>query len=273
MLLRTPTEADLPRAGALSALVGWNQVEADWRIFFDAGEVRVLDDGSPDCLAASAAVLPFGPGLAWISMVLVRPDRRRAGLATQLMRWAVERLGSTPCIALDATPAGREVYRRLGFRDVLGFTRWRLPAPPEAPAIALRPIDAADWHALLTQDLAAFGAPRAALLRGFAQRLPQAAFIAADGTGFVLGRDGLRAPQIGPVVARDQATALALIAAAQRALGQPAVLDLADDAAGVAAAFRAAGAEPLRPFTRMTRGAPLPGASRDLVAMAGPEFG
>ena len=36
---------DLPRAAALSALVGWNQTEADWRHFLDFGDVRALDDG------------------------------------------------------------------------------------------------------------------------------------------------------------------------------------------------------------------------------------
>ncbi|WP_270939138.1 GNAT family N-acetyltransferase, partial [Falsiroseomonas oryzae] len=135
---RPLTEADLPRAAALSRLAGWNQAETDWRVFLQDGAVRALDDGDQDCLAATAAVLPFGPDLAWISMVLVRPDRRRQGLASELMRWAIARLDGTRCVALDATPDGRAVYRRLGFADVFGFTRWRLPAAPAAPAVAVR---------------------------------------------------------------------------------------------------------------------------------------
>jgi GNAT superfamily N-acetyltransferase len=273
MMPRPMTTADLPRAGALSALVGWNQLGADWRHFLDHGRAVAVDDGDPACLAATAAVLPFGPDLAWISMVLVRPDRRRAGLATALMRWAVEALEGTRCVALDATPAGREVYRRLGFEDVLGFTRWRLPAPPMPPAVAVRPLTTADWPALLALDAEGFGARRAPLLRGFAGRLPASAWIAGDGSGFALGRDGLRAPQIGPVVARDPRTALALIAAASRGIDAPVLLDLADVQAEVAAALRAAGAEVLRPFTRMARGAPPPGRHDLLVTMAGPEFG
>jgi GNAT superfamily N-acetyltransferase len=270
---RPMTEADLPRAGALSALVGWNQLGADWRHFLDHGRAVAVDDGDPGCLAATAAVLPFGPDLAWISMVLVRPDRRRQGLATALMRWALGALDGTRCAALDATPAGREVYRQLGFADVLGFSRWRLPAPPAAPEVAVRPLGAEDWPALLALDAEGFGAPREALLRCFAARLPRAAWIAADGSGFALGRNGLRAPGIGPVVARDEATALALIAAASRAIGRPAILDLADAQAGIAAALREAGGEVLRPFTRMARGAPTPGRHDLLVTMAGPEFG
>ena len=166
MQARPLTEADLPRAVALSTLVGWNQTAADWRAFLEGGAVRALDDDHPDCLAATAAVLPFGRDLAWISMVLVRPDRRREGLATRLMRWAVEHLHGTRCAALDATPAGREVYRGLGFADAFGFARWRLDGPLRAPPVPVRPVLEADWPSLLARDAEAFGAPRGALLRG-----------------------------------------------------------------------------------------------------------
>jgi GNAT superfamily N-acetyltransferase len=266
------TEADLPRAAALSALVGWNQNEADWRVFLRDGAAMALDDGDAAALAATGAVLPFGPDLAWISMILVRPDRRRQGQATAMMRWAGERLAATACVALDATPDGREVYRRLGFQDVFGFTRWRVNRPPAAPDVAVRPLQDADWPALLDLDAAAFGAPREALLRGFAARLPQAGWIAVDGSGFALGRDGLRAPEIGPVVAQDEATALALVAAAATAIARPVLIDLTDSATGIGAVLAGTG-ERLRPFTRMTRGAALPGDPRRLFAMAGPEFG
>lgn len=273
MQTRPMTEADLPRAAALSAAAGWNQTEADWRLFLAGGTVRVVDDGDPACLAASAAVLRHGAAAAWISMVLVRPDRRRAGLATALMGWAVAVAPGGACVALDATPAGRPVYARLGFGDAFGFARWRVAAPLAAPPVAVRPITAADWPALCALDAAAFGAPRADMLRSFAARLPGAAWMAADGSGYALGRDGRLAPQIGPVVACDGATGLALLAAAQRGAGGAVVADVADAAAEVVAALAKAGAERLRPFTRMTRGAALPGDPARLVAMGGPEVG
>jgi len=266
--MRPLAESDLPRAGALSARIGWNQSLDDWRFFLEHGATRALDDGAADCLAATAAVLPFGADIAWVSMVLVRPDRRREGLATDLMRWAIE---AAPRAALDATPAGREVYRRLGFSDVFGFTRWRLPGVPQAPARGVRPLREADWPGLLSRDAEAFGASREALLRNFGRRLPGAAWIAEDGS-FALGRDGLHAPQIGPVVAGDAGTALALIATARAAIG-PCLLDLHDDATAVATALDTAQGERLRPFTRMVRGTALPGDPTRLVAMAGPEFG
>jgi GNAT superfamily N-acetyltransferase len=264
--------ADLPRAVALSSAAGWNQVAADWAAFLRLGEAVAMEDGDAACPAATAAVLPFGPDLAWISMVLVRADRRREGLATALMRWAMGRLAGTRCLALDATPEGREVYRRLGFADAFGFARWRVATPPKVPEVAVRRLRDSDWPALLEMDAAAFGAPREALLRGFGARLPAASWIAADGSGYALGRDGKRAPGIGPVVAREAGTALALIGAASRAVGGPVVIDLAEAQEEVAAALRGAGGAPLRRFTRMSLG-PLPGLPAHLVAMAGPEFG
>jgi GNAT superfamily N-acetyltransferase len=290
-LLRPP---DLPRAAALSALVGWNQTEADWAVFLRSGAVRAVDDGGAAAFAATAATLPFGRDLAWISMVLVRPDRRRAGLATASTRWAVDALrgAGTACVALDASPEGREVYRRFGFRDLWGFRRWSLPAVLPAPGLGvpLRPLREADWPALLALDGAAFGAPREFLLRDFAARLPPAALV-ADGpggalAGFVLARDGLRAPQIGPLVATGTAVARALLATALATLPPRgaetgadvphAVIDLCDAQAEVAAWIAAHGAREQRPFTRMALGAePTGGApgAPPVVAVAGPEFG
>jgi GNAT superfamily N-acetyltransferase len=268
---RPLTDADLPRAAALSRLVGWNQMARDWALFLRHGEGRALDDGG-EALAATAAVLRYGRDLAWISMVLVRPDLRRRGIATALMRWAMERLAGTRCAALDATPAGREVYRRLGFRDAWGLARWALPAPlPAAPGVRL--VRPGDWPTLLALDAAAFGAPREALLRDFAARCPLAAFIAEDGAGFALARDGAHGPQIGPVVAREDATARALIAAARAALPGTPVLDLAEPRGGLAAWLAAHGAAPQRPFRRMTAGDTLPGDPALIAAVAGPEFG
>jgi len=264
--------AALPRAAALSALIGWNQTAEDWRIFAEHGAVRVLEDGDPAVLAATAAVLPYGARVAWISMVLVRPDRRRERLATALMRWAVEHLqaASTPSIALDATPAGQPVYAKLGFRDLWGFRRWALPAAlPAEPGLAPRPLAEIDWPEVLARDLAGFGAPREALLQSLTARAP--AFI-LPGRGVLLARDGVRGPQLGPLHAEDAAAARALLAAGAAAL-PGAVLDLRDGALGLDDWLAAAGGQVQRPFTRMALGEDPPGDPARIIAVAGPEFG
>jgi Acetyltransferase (GNAT) domain len=76
-----------------------------------------------DHLVASGLTVEFAH-FGWISMILVTAPYRRHGLAIQLMGRCVDALASRRLVpALDASPDGREVYRRLGFRDVGNSTR------------------------------------------------------------------------------------------------------------------------------------------------------
>ena len=98
----------------LSTEAGWNQNEADWRFFLSKGIVFGMRDGAR--LVATAALLPYSAGNAWISMVLVTADFRRRGIATKLVDACLDvakRRGLTTW--LDATPAGATVYGPLGF--------------------------------------------------------------------------------------------------------------------------------------------------------------
>src|SRR5262249_54724968 len=146
------------------------------------------------------------------SMVLVLPQYRSQGLATRLLRCALGDLGSrgqTPI--LDATPAGHPVYAGEGFHDTWGFRRykWTDPAkrqPASTAGVTIRPIADGDWAAVLRLDSQAFGGSRASVLRDLARRQPALGMLAESGNevvGFVLGREGREAVQIGPVVARD----------------------------------------------------------------------
>src|SRR5689334_213535 len=116
---------DVQAACRLVAEAGWNQNAADWRIFLELGSAIAVK--APDGrLAATAATLPYPSGFGWISMVLVTSAFRRRGIATRLLERCIHRLrhaGMVP--VLDATPAGREVYMPLGFRDGWPIQRWR----------------------------------------------------------------------------------------------------------------------------------------------------
>ena len=77
-------DVDDAQAGmALSTEAGWNQNEADWRFFLSQGAVFGMRDGPR--LVATAALLPYSAGNAWISMVLVTANFRRRGIATKLV--------------------------------------------------------------------------------------------------------------------------------------------------------------------------------------------
>jgi GNAT superfamily N-acetyltransferase len=256
----------------LSESANWNQNEADWQLMLDMGHGWGLSlrDGT---LAASTLVLPYG-AFAWISMVLVHPAHRRKGYASKLLRTAIADLGDrglTPI--LDATPAGRTVYAQEGFSDRWGFKRYFL-RNRNGPSVegTVRQVRASDWNEILQLDLEAFGASRARLLRALAHRLPQAALI-AEGEGFVFGRDGREARQIGPLVARDVTAARALLTHALAAIEPPLYADVADHAP-LRGLLESNGFAFQRPFTRMVRGErAAPGNSELTFLVAGPELG
>lgn len=265
MRLRPPRPGDLGRALRLSGLAGWNQTALDWQAFARHGTLRMRDDGG-EALAATVATLPFGP-VSWISMVLVRPDLRRQGLATGMMRWALRSLRGTTCVALDATDDGRQVYSRMGFRDAWRFSRWQVPRLPATPGA--RVMTDADWPGVVALDAAAFGAGRDWLLGAVCER---PGFVVEKGgliVGAVLCRDGAVAPHAGPLLAREPGIGMALLAAALPVGG---MVDLRDDAP-IAGGLRAHHGVRLRGFTRMVRGTDLPGDASGCMAVLGPEFG
>lgn len=277
------TEDDLPFALALSRAANWNQNEADWRTMLAMGEAFGVRAVQERRLAASALVLPYGDRFGWISMVLVLPEFRRRGLATALLQHAVQRLrGSGRAAVLDATPAGRAVYRLQGFADSWSFERLRREAnapPPAGPAIAgLRELRESDWPAIAAIDALTFGADRVALLRALAWRWPQAARVVERGgglRGYQFGRDGREAHQIGPVVADDTSVAQALIAHALRQAPGAVYLDLLDARSAALRNWLAQqGFVFQRPFTRMVSGiTAAPGDPQCLWVVAGPELG
>ena len=282
--------ADVDDALQLSAAAHWNQTTEDWRTMLALGQgwglrARAADGTRP--LVASTVVLPYDAGFAWVSMVLVQPAFRGQGLATRLLRHALAHLaerGLTPI--LDATPAGHAVYARQGLADTWGFARWRRAAAAPTPAaglpkgIRLRPWLGGDASAVAAFDRPVFGADRLALLQILAQRRPSMAWLAEDEAGrlcgFVCGRDGREAAQVGPLVADDEAVGLALLDAALAALPGAVCVDLCDHHRSLLPRLQALGFEFQRPFTRMVLGPPgqpAPGDPAKLMLVAGPELG
>jgi GNAT superfamily N-acetyltransferase len=278
----SPSELD--DVDALVREARWNQIAADWQVFLAHGRVYALVT-THGRIVATTATLPYSGRFAWISMVLVAGEYRRQGLATQLMRRAMDELAAAGLVpALDATPDGRAVYRRLGFTDSWGFARLirrerQAAAAFATPAgVTVRPVTDADWPALCAYDAAAFGAERGAVLAGLRGRLPPAELVAERAgrvAGFLLGRDGMLAGHLCPLIADDDAIACALIARALDALdGRPLFIDLADDKSAVRRFLETRGFATVRPFTRMVYGSSLrfddPART---FAVVGPEFG
>jgi GNAT superfamily N-acetyltransferase len=276
--------AELGDADALVAEAGWNQTEADWRIFLDLGAVRAVRT-SAGRVVATAATLSYGGRFGWISMVLVAGPYRRQGLARRLMNRCIEDLtGAGVVPVLDATPAGRTVYLGLGFEDAWGYHRLAGRAPsgpgdlaPPPDGVRIQPIDDATHEALCRYDATVFGADRRHVLARLRGRVPAADLVALREDrvcGFLLGRDGRSATQLGPLVAEDSGVAQALLARGLKAIDGPVYIDLADDKAVVRAWLGDLGFAAQRPLTRMLhrRSASFDDTARTF-AVAGPELG
>jgi GNAT superfamily N-acetyltransferase len=262
----------------LSIEAGWNQNVADWRFMLGAGRGFGLRDANGRW-EASSLVLPLGDKLAWISMVLVTKARRRSGVGTGLLKRCIAEVQAGGAVAgLDATEQGRPIYLPFGFRDLYKISRWHFDGVKHAaPSDALRPMTAADLPALLAYDSALSRMERSRLLTHLAARQPAMAFVAHAGarlSGFVLGREGRTAHSIGPVIADDEATGLALIAKAASSVPGPFIIDVPEAHADVHDWLERQGATSPRGYVRMTLGS-APGLDDPghVFALAGPELG
>jgi GNAT superfamily N-acetyltransferase len=257
---------------ALSEEANWNQTEDDWRFFLRHGTVLGIRDAESR-VVATAALLPYSAGVAWISMVLVTASWRRRGLATGLLNDCLtlaEAKGLTP--RLDATPAGARVYGPMGFTPTLAVRRLALKGHPGAPSSATPEFGSdAAFDELLARDRRAMGFDRGALLGELYAR-PGSRLIDRDGA-LALVRNGRKARHIGPLFADHPQQALALIEAIVRSETGPHLIDAVDRPGGFIDGLTAAGWSLERPFQRMRFGiasglAPLPP-----MAGAGPEYG
>ena len=269
---RPLSAADLEGAGALVAEAGWNQNAADWRIFLELGSAIGIE--SRGALVATAATLPYPSGFGWISMVLVTSAFRRQGIATRLLEECIARLVDARMIpVLDATPAGREVYKPLGFRDGWQIQRWRRRSDAAVPATNVKPLREAAWPGVLALDAAAFGCDRSPLLERLRRRSGAFACV-AEGRGFLLGREGRVATQLGPIVADSDETAASLAAFALARLEAPVIVDALERHGAFAGWLAGHGFERERPYTRMALGRDeLFGDPAKTFAIAGPELG
>jgi GNAT superfamily N-acetyltransferase len=274
------SEVHLPEALRLTEQSQWNQTEHDWR--------RLLQSQTKGCFGAfldgrligTITTVAYGTELAWIGMMLVDPDYRRRGLGTRLMRSDLEHLQriGVAAIKLDATPAGRPLYESLGFRPEGLIERWEGMGHPgvkkkwSAWNERLRP-------AVYTFDRLAFGADRSPILASLIEDSPVAPLIAITPKGqlegFALARPGRRAFHIGPVVARGQGTALALLDGMLGQLaGEKVYLDFNTGFGFGSEVLVDRGLVKQRDLTQMAFGPESPaGISNRIFGLAGPEMG
>ncbi len=279
-------DTDLPFADRVRGSAGWNQSLQDWRrlLQHDPGGCFVAEwNGRP---AGTATTTIYSQDLAWIGMVLVDPAMRRRGIGTALLARCIEHLrrSGVGCIKLDATPMGRQVYDQLGFVAEWSLSRWETAklasCPPRSGASAAPtpgPLDPGGIGCVEDLDASAFGAGRNRMLSMLAEQ--SRARVLADGAGRTVGygmlRPGRRAHYLGPMVAEDESSGIALADDLLGGIpGHPLYWDIPDANRAAIGVARGRGMHRQRSLTRMYLGENTrPGRPASLWAIAAPEIG
>lgn len=221
--IRSMTEGDLPTAAAETLREGWAADRREIALSLDhdpAGAVVAEVDGRWAGMACATAYVSNG----WVGNLIVRPERRRQGVATALLRHSLERLDGAGVreVRLDADPPGEALYRNMGFAAERLSFRYHLgtgvPAARYVPpaGISLEPLTADELPSVAGLDREAFGDDRGALLGHLVDRAVWARVAVRRGrvSGFAMVRAGERAAFVGPAVADDPEVGRALLAAA-----------------------------------------------------------
>ncbi len=196
--LRLLQTSDLASAIELSRVASWNQTVEDWQTVLGLDPESCFAIEVDNRIAATTTLLCYGTQLAWIGMVLTRPEYRRMGFAQRLVETALERAAALKIgsVKLDATPEGQPLYEKLGFKTEEIVERWFHDGRWTRP---LGKSESPSTQYSLEIDFEAFGADRARLLRELAVRNPPKAVSGA----YCFYRGGTRASYLGPCVAQE----------------------------------------------------------------------
>lgn len=212
--LRAMTADDLPAAAALSRAVQWPHRVEDWQLVHPLGRGFVASAG--DTVVGAVMWWPFGEDAGSLGMLIVDPDRQRAGIGRRLTEAVLADAGERT-LSLHATADGLPLYERLGFRRTREIRQhqgsaFTVPVAPLPADCRIRPLGRADAEAVIALDAAAGGVARRVVLAGVLATC-DGVLLDRDGeiAGFALFRPFGRGYVIGPVVAPDQEGARALI--------------------------------------------------------------
>ncbi|MEU5981705.1 GNAT family N-acetyltransferase [Streptomyces sp. NPDC047434] len=227
--IRLLDTGDLLACSDLSEDRGWPREEHKWGLLLSAGTGYGIDDPTGKGLIAACVVTSYGPDLAAIGMVLVAERCARQGVGRRLMRHVLELSGDTP-LTLHATPNGQPLYEELGFAQTgrAEMIRGRFTPTEPVPDVPTRPATAEDLPAILRLDREVFGLDRTHMitrLPAFADQL-RVAEENGEITGFAAAWPNMDTHVIGPLIARETATAQALVASLAAVTDRPLRTDI-----------------------------------------------
>jgi len=276
--IRLLFESDIPAAMQLKEAAGWNQTEEDWHRLLALEPNGCFAAVKDDRLVGTTTSTTYGNDLAWIGMVLVDPQERQQGIATRLMKVAIDYLkDKVATVKLDATAQGKPLYERFGFQVESVLERWSGTSNArnaETPNV----LDHDAIRDVLALDRVAFAADRSNLLEKLIEDscVPPVLLRAADGTlgGYALARRGTNAAYVGPVVAKSPRHVERLLDQALSELaGRRVYIDFNTECGAGTSMLSDRGFVKERDLIRMSAGARAAKTSPLVIAIAGPETG
>jgi GNAT superfamily N-acetyltransferase len=206
---------DLPAAQALAREVNWPHRLEDWQFVHSVGQGLVAYSG--DQLVGTAMWWTFDSRIVRLGMVIVDPTIQRSGIGRALMLGILDRI-TEPTVLLNATKQGETLYRQLGFQGIGSIVQhqgasFSAPLVPLRAGERIRPLGRNELARLVELDAAACGVAREGVIAALIEN-GEAIVLddAGETAGFAFYRRFGRGHVIGPVVARDTASAKALIA-------------------------------------------------------------
>lgn len=276
---RQMNHTDIPSGLLLCRNNNWNQLARDWELFLTLSpdDCRVAIENEK--ITGSVTTISYQRKFNWIGMLLVDPSHQRKGIGKKLLNEALHILRNEETVKLDATPAGRELYKQLDFKDEYQLLRMQNVTTATANINSTAtPLQKNDLYKIIAFDTIVFGANREALLQWFWEGANEFAFIINENhsvIGYCLGRRGYHFNQIGPVVANSITQAKQLVAAALNNCNtKPVIIDALLHNSQWVDWLKDIGFVEQRTFTRMYKGVNrYPGIPEKQYAIAGPEYG
>lgn len=184
-------EEDTAEFLRIAAAEGW--ISDDWelgflRSAFPQGCLVKRIQGFPAAFVTAVRYERSG----WIGNLLVQPDLRRRGIGAELMAEALDALvqAGVETVWLTASPSGKQLYERLGFREIDTIRRW------EGAGLEIGPVSPAELslNELVRLDADGWGDRRERLLSS----LMEVGEVHAGPGGFLVVRPVGIQQQIGP---------------------------------------------------------------------------
>jgi len=225
--IRPFEEKDIGFAYEMTVREQWNVSRADIKRMFNYEPNGCFIAEAKGSRVAHVFTVNYG-SLGWIGLLIVEAEYREKGIATLLMKKAIDYLlhSGVETIKLEAVPEIADLYRKLGFVDeydslrFMGKSRKTIPLQSDSTIHMQKE----KIEEIAKFDAAYFGAGRTTVLMSLCQENPNLCFASYKDSkivGYLMCRRAEEGYNVGPFVCEpeESRTARDLLARCMRELG------------------------------------------------------